>query len=99
MDALLRNQDILGDGLHLGTRTFENILLLGVKLMPMAFDPCESYIDPCTQVCCAGCLGIGLFHMADHLVGLVVKATASGAEDPGFGSRLRQDFSGVESYQ
>ena len=28
------------------------------------------------------------------LVGLVVKASASGAEDPGFESRLRQDFSG-----
>ena len=29
-----------------------------------------------------------------RLVGLVVKASASGAEDPGFESRLRQDFSG-----
>ena len=29
----------------------------------------------------------------DRLVGLVVKAFASGAEDPGFESRLRQDFS------
>ena len=28
----------------------------------------------------------------DHLVGLVVNASASGAEDPGFESRLRQDF-------
>ena len=27
-------------------------------------------------------------------VGLVVKASASGAEDPGFESRLRRDFSG-----
>ena len=33
------------------------------------------------------------------LVGLVVKASASGAEDPGFESRLRRDFSRVESYQ
>ena len=33
------------------------------------------------------------------LVGLVVKASASRAEDPGFESRLRRDFSGVESYQ
>ena len=31
---------------------------------------------------------------ADHLAGLVVKASASGAEDPGFESRLRRDFSG-----
>ena len=30
----------------------------------------------------------------DHLRGLVVKASASGAEDPGFESRLRRDFSG-----
>ena len=36
----------------------------------------------------------------DHrLVGLVVKASASRAEDPGFESRLRRDFFGVESYQ
>ena len=35
----------------------------------------------------------------DRLVGLVVKASASRAEDPGFDSRLRRDFFGVESYQ
>ena len=35
----------------------------------------------------------------NNLVGLVVKASASRAEDPGFESRLRRDFSGVESYQ
>ena len=34
-----------------------------------------------------------------HLVGLVVKASASRAEGPGFESRLRRDFFGVESYQ
>ena len=34
----------------------------------------------------------------NRLVGLVVKASASRAEDPGFDSRLRRgDFSGVES--
>ena len=33
-----------------------------------------------------------------RLVGLEVKASASGAEDPGFESGLRRDFSGVESY-
>ena len=33
------------------------------------------------------------------LLGLVVKVSASTAEDPGFKSRVRQDFSGVESYQ
>ena len=30
----------------------------------------------------------------DRLVGPVVKASASGVEDPGFESRLRRDFSG-----
>ena len=30
----------------------------------------------------------------DSLVGLVVKASASGTEDPGFESHLRRDFSG-----
>ena len=34
-----------------------------------------------------------------RLVGLVVKASASRAEGPGFKSRLRRDFFGVESYQ
>ena len=33
----------------------------------------------------------------DRLVGLVVKASASRAEGPGFESRLRWDFFGVES--
>ena len=37
--------------------------------------------------------------LSDRLVGLVVKASASRAEDPGFESRLRRDFFGVESYQ
>ena len=36
-------------------------------------------------------LGLGYKH---RLVGLVVKASASGVEDPGFESRLRRDFSG-----
>ena len=34
-----------------------------------------------------------------RLVGLVVKASASRAGGPGFESRLRRDFFGVESYQ
>ena len=37
--------------------------------------------------------------LAYRLVGLVVKASASRAEDPGFESRLRRDFFGLESYQ
>ena len=39
------------------------------------------------------------FPSLDRLVGLVVKASASRAEGPGFESRLRRDFFGVESYQ
>ena len=35
----------------------------------------------------------------NRLIGLVVKASALGAEDPGFEFRLRQDFFSVESYQ
>ena len=35
----------------------------------------------------------------DHLIGQVVKASASRAEGPGFESRLHWDFFGVESYQ
>ena len=35
----------------------------------------------------------------DRLVGLEVKVSASRAEGPGFESRLRRDFFGVESYQ
>ena len=42
---------------------------------------------------------ITLYHMNYRLVGLVVKAPASRAEDPGFESRLRRNFSGIESYQ
>ena len=38
-------------------------------------------------------------HCLHRLVGLVVKASASRAEGPGFESRLRRDFFGVESYQ
>ena len=34
-----------------------------------------------------------------YRLGLVVKASASRAEGPGFESRLRRDFFGVESYQ
>ena len=40
-----------------------------------------------------------LGHRENRLIGLVVKASASRAEYPGFESRLRWDFSGVESCQ
>ena len=44
-------------------------------------------------------LPISLTWPVDRLVGLVVKASASRAEGPGFKSSLRQDFFGVESYK
>ena len=45
-------------------------------------------------------LYVGMHSLDVHrLVGLVVKASASRAEDPAFESRVRRDFSGVESYQ
>ena len=40
---------------------------------------------------------VSRFTLPDRLVGLVVKASASRAEGPGFASRLRRDFFGVES--
>ena len=46
--------------------------------------------------------GLQLNHLtiqADRLVGLVVKASTSRAEDPGFESRMRRDFFGVKSYE
>ena len=43
------------------------------------------------QLLVVGCVIIELGH---RLVGLVAKAFASRAEDPGFESRLRRDFSG-----
>ena len=44
-------------------------------------------------------LAITTASFTHRLVGLVVNASASRAEDPGFESRLRRDFFGVESYQ
>ena len=45
------------------------------------------------------CLFVCLSVSSDRLVGLMVKASASRAEDPWFESRLRRDLFGVESYQ
>ena len=44
-------------------------------------------------------LFIPFFPLPDCLIGLVVKASASRAEGPGFESPLCRDFFGVESYQ
>ena len=62
----------------------------------------------CYMYCYTLCLMAAVCYMfcytlclmaADRLVGLVVKASASRAEGPGFESRLRRDFFGAESYQ
>ena len=55
---------------------------------------------PLSRYCCCqlSSLKILLLTVAlsqDRLAGLVVKTSASGAEDPGFESRLRWDFSGL----
>ena len=42
---------------------------------------------------------VWIFIPLNRLVGLVVKASTSRVEDPGFESRFRRDFFGVESYQ
>ena len=49
--------------------------------------------------CLAGLVVKWSTQRAARLVGRVVKASASTAEDPGFESRLPRDFFGVESYQ
>ena len=46
----------------------------------------------CSCVFCA-------YQFMNRLVGLVVKASASGVEDPGFESSLRWNFSGSSHYQ
>ena len=38
--------------------------------------------------------GLATLSPCDRLAGLVVKASVSGSENPGFESRLRRDFSG-----
>ena len=43
-------------------------------------------------------LGLSVLVSVDRLVGLVVKVSASRAEDSGIESRLRRDFFRVESY-
>ena len=49
---------------------------------------------------CTLCLCVCVYVYTVHrLIGLVVKASASRAKDPGFESRLRWDFFGVKSYQ
>ena len=53
----------------------------------------------CTWEAHVGARVHGLFPSFNRFVGLMVKASASRAEDPGFESRLCcGDFSGVKSY-
>ena len=65
------------------------------------FGSCEGHSEPTKEKCIPlrpipnGRQSV----LVDRLVGLVVKASASRAEDPGIESRLRRNFFGVESYQ
>ena len=70
---------------------------------------CVSFFSDlaCTEPLFVGCVASqqhasvsqGRIRLNNCLVGLVVKASASGAEVPGFESRWRRGFSGIESYQ
>ena len=71
-----------------------------VECRPLPFS-----VPVCFRWSVLGCSGLSMFRQLlkslstdlscrDRIVGLVVKASASRAEDPGFESRLRRDFSG-----
>ena len=62
-------------------------LMLGISFHASSF----------MEIVAAMLLGL-LAATVDRLAGLVVKASDSGAEDPGFESRLRRDFFRVESH-
>ena len=53
----------------------------------------------CLAVLLVDCTQLIIAETVDRLVGLVVKASASRAEHPGFESRLHRDFFGVESHK
>ena len=60
--------------------------------------PCV-FVPVCLSVCLSVCQSVSLslslsLSLSYRLAGLVVKASASGAEDPGFESHLQRDFSG-----
>ena len=69
--------------------------ILSILLPP----PSQQGQPPCSQQNKTTSIPFSHYTSRYRLVGLVVKASASRAEDPGFESRLRRDFSGVESYQ
>ena len=90
-------------------------VLWSASFCQLSYLPCIKYFGLPVPVSCPSLkkrhrrrqssFGIGLKGMwissvsLDRLVGLVVKVSASRAEDPGFESRLRWDFFEVESYQ
>ena len=54
-----------------------------------------NFLEHVVCFCCCFFFEYSVFLPSNHrLAGLVVKASASRAEDPGFESRLRRDFSG-----
>ena len=56
--------------------------------------PRSSIQRDCANIAATGMNQPGKISAAYRLAGLVVKASASGVEDPGFESRLQRDFSG-----
>ena len=74
----------------------DGIVALGKVLSPVCL---QSPYDCPRSGTNVGLVELRSFPTSDRLVGLVVEASASRAEDPGFESRLRRDFFGVESYQ
>ena len=65
-----------------------------IRSMHRLTDPVSVYCDRFKQQVCSAPPILVWPHIKYRLVGLVVKAAASTAEDPGFESRLRQYFSG-----
>ena len=57
--------------------------------------PAYFYLSACScSTICMPAMSFPISFACNRLAGLVIKATASRATDPGFDSRLRRDFSG-----
>ena len=82
------DREITGCGCHLRTLTHHD---------PMMYITSVRLSCHCSFIFL--CVLLRTHGFSHRLVGLVVKASASRAEGPGFESRLRRDFFGVESYQ
>ena len=93
------------NGLSSDTWFWFNLLELRISVKSVNMSRLKSDACPTVTALCLLCIFslVSKFHYLCtppyRLVGLVVKASASRAEGPGFESRLRRDFFGVESYQ